>query len=98
ERKTPPPCVPTNTWPMEFLANAMPSPPCGPFVCAQKFCPLAGSPRTAVGDRETPAADLLFGERLAVFEDPVDAKAARIVPATKTERLIRKRRLENASG
>lgn len=51
-----------------------------------------------MGDRGTPATDLVFGERLAELEDPVDAKAARIVPATKTERLIRKRRLENAPG
>ena len=59
---------------------------------------MAGNSRAAVGDRGTPAADLLFWKRMAVFEDAVDATAARIVPATKTERLIRKRRLENASG
>src|ERR687892_685043 len=42
ERNTPPPCVPTKTCPFGFVASAMPSPPCGPFVCAQKFWP-AGS-------------------------------------------------------
>src|SRR5215831_4214470 len=97
ERKTPPPCVPTNTWPIEFVANAMPSPPCGPFVCIQKFLPPAGSPRAAAADRGTVAADLLAGERAAAFEDPL-AKAARIVPATTTDRVIRNRRSENASG
>jgi hypothetical protein len=39
-------------------------------------------------------ADLVFGERLAVFEDPVAANATRIVPATKTEKADQK----NASG
>ena len=56
---------------------------------SKNFELLAGSPRIAFGDRRTPLADLVFGERLAVLEDPVDAKAARIVPATKPERLIR---------
>jgi hypothetical protein len=45
-----------------------------------------------------PAADLLRGDRLVPFEELLDAKIARIVPATKTDRLIRKRRLENACG
>src|SRR6476659_7594098 len=97
ERKMPPPCVPTNTWPIEFLANAMPSPPYGPFVCIQKFLPPARSPRAAAADRGTLAADLLPGERAAAFKDPL-AKAARIVPVTTTDRVIRNRRSENASG
>src|SRR4029450_7591826 len=35
-RETPPPCVPTKTCPLGFVARAIPSPPSGPFVCAQK--------------------------------------------------------------
>jgi len=48
----------------------MPSPACGLFVCIQKFRVTAGSPRSAVGDRKTPAADLVFSKRLSVVEDP----------------------------
>jgi len=51
-----------------------------------------------MGDLGTPAADLLHGDRLAAFKKLLDAKTARIVPTTKTDRLIRKRRLENACG
>src|SRR5437667_8543483 len=36
ERKIPPPWVPTKTCPLALVANAIPSPPCGPLVCAQK--------------------------------------------------------------
>src|SRR5215470_7622075 len=96
ERKTPPPCVPTNTWPIEFLANAMPSPPCGPFVCIQKFCPPGESARVALCDRGTPAADFVRGNRPAELENTLDARATRIVPDTKTDRLIRRRRLGDA--
>ena len=98
ERKTPPPCVPTNTWPTEFLANAMPSPPCGPFVCIQEFLPPTGSGRVVGDDRGTPITDFLPGDRPAELENPLDANAATIMPATKIDTLIRKLRLENAFG
>ena len=75
----------------------MPSPPSGPLVWAQKFWPPAGSPGIPDGDRGTPAADSVFGDRPPELENPLDAKAARTAPVTKTDRLITNRRLENAS-
>ena len=47
-----------------------------------------------VADRGTSAADLALGGRTAELENPLEAKAARMIPATRTDRLTRDPRLE----
>ena len=49
-------------------------------------------------DRATAAADLLLGEWLELIENPLDAKAARTIPATTTERQDRNEDEKNTSG
>src|SRR6266542_617855 len=106
ERKTPPPWVPAKTWPLAFVADAMTSPPRGPFVCAQKLSPMTWTAPLSLCPCAAFRAGFVPSARASAFEKapkpspPVDgfavANSARKTAASTTNKPIKTRRLKNA--